>query len=213
MGIIAYYVHLTAEQMQELRAAPNRLWHMDSDPRFIGAELFDMDKEWEVIPWLLSEKKRAEHKWQTAQNAAGMRDIDGPDAFTRAVDEERKKLGVTTTADETDKMPDDPVLIAIEGRGTKEQEDEAITFGLGGARVFTPSEVKVMAEQLSKVHADDMRRTFNKKEMARWEVGGTGWLEEDDSVVDECLIPAFRDFQAFYKRAANSGHFVLVVYQ
>jgi hypothetical protein len=60
MSIVAYYVHLTAEQMDQVRPAPAKLWQMRSDARFSGAEIFDMDKDWQVIPWLLSQKKREE---------------------------------------------------------------------------------------------------------------------------------------------------------
>jgi hypothetical protein len=216
VSIIAYYVHLNAEQMQELRADPQRLWRMRDDEQFSGTELFDMDKDWLVIPWLLSPKKREEQQWQTAQTAALMRkDIAPRDAegFQKAVEEERKRLGVTSDRDMTDGMPDDPVLAAIEGRGTKDQRDDAINFGMGGARVFLPSEVKSLAEQLSKIEPDELRRHFDRKEMARWNVGGMGWVEEDDSVLDQILIPTFRKFQAFYHRAAQADHYLLVVYQ
>lgn len=216
MSVIAYYVHLNAEQMAQIRAMPSKLWQMRGDPVFAGAELYDMDKDWQVIPWLLSEKKREEQKWQAAQMAAFMRkDIDrkNKEDFKRALAEERQKLGITAGVEETNKMPDDAALTAIEGRGTEAQRDEAISFGMGGARVFPPLEVNSLWEQLSKIASKDIQSHFNRKEMARWDVGGMGWLEEDDSVLDIALIPAFKKFQAFYKRAAESGHYVLVVYQ
>jgi uncharacterized protein DUF1877 len=216
VSVIAYYVHLDAEQMQELRAAPAKLWRMRGDAKFAGAELFDMDKDWQVIPWLLSEKKREEQQWQAAQMAALMRkDIAPQDSkgFEKALAEERKKLGVTSDPDTTNRMLNDPVLTAVEGRGTKDQRDEAINFGMGGARVFPPPEVKSLAGQLSKIEPAELRRHFDRKQMARWDVGGLGWLEEDDSVLDQALIPTFKRFQAFYNRAAEAGHYVLVVYQ
>jgi len=215
MSVIAYYVHLNAEQMAQIRATPSKLWQMSGDVAFADAELYDMDKDWQVIPWLLSEKKREEQKWQAAQMAALMRkDIDRKDTegFKRALTEERQKLGVTASVEETNNMPNDGVLTAIEGRGTKDQRDEAISFGMGGARVFPPLEVKSLWEQLSKLDTKDIQSHFDRQEMARWDVGGIGWLEEDDSVLDKALIPTFKKFQAFYKRAAESGHYVLVVY-
>lgn len=216
MSVIAYYVHLNAEQLERVRATPSKLWQMRSDAAFAGSELYDMDKDWQIIPWLLSEKKRNEQCWQTAQMKAFMRkDIDrkNKDAFKRALDEERQKLGVTASVEETNRMPDDAVLTAIEGRGTEDQRDERISFGMGGARLFPPSEVKALWQELSKIEAKDLRGRFDRKEMARWDVGGLGWLQEDDSVLDMALIPTFKRFQEFYKRAADFGHYVLVVYQ
>lgn len=216
MSVIAYYVHLTAEQMQQARSAPEQLWQISENPKSAGAELFDMDKDYQVIPWLLSEKKREERKGEVAQTAAMMRkDIPPRDneAFKKALAEERARLGVTVDLSALYKMPDDPVVTAIEGLGTEDQRDEAITFGMGGARVFLPAEVKSLSEQIQKIQPSDLRRHFNRKEMAVWDVGGIGWLEEDDEVLDKALIPVFKRFQQFYKRAADADHYVLVIYQ
>jgi hypothetical protein len=214
MGIIAYYVHVSAEQMQLLRAAPANLWQMQGDAKFEGAELYDMDKDWQIIPWLLSEKRREEQKWEIAQLAASMRkgvSIRDRSAFEQAVEDERKRLGVTTNMELTNKMPDDVALIAIEGRGSADQRDEAIDLGLGPARVLPPKEVKELSEQLAALGPDDLGRHFDRKEMARWDVGGFDWLDDDDPAL-EFLITAFDKLKAFYKRAAESGHFVLIVH-
>ena len=216
MGIVAYYVHVDAQQLQEVRTKPAIVFQMESIPRFKDAELFDMDKDWQVIPWLLSKKKREEQKWAAAQGAVLYRDDADQlsnDDFKRAIAEERKRLGVTSDPDATDEMPNDAALTAIEGRGTKDQRDEAITLGLGGARVFSPTEVKALSAELSKLGAKDLRSTFNREEMARWNVGDIEWLSEEDSVLEEFLIPAFTRLQAFYKHAAGSSHYVLVIYQ
>jgi hypothetical protein len=215
MSIIAYYVHLTAAQMEQLRGDPQKLWQIQADAAFAGAERYDMDQDWQVIPWLLSEKKRAEQKLQKAHSAVWARaDLrgQGKEALQRATAEELHKLGVTTSPEAVEKMPDDAALVAMEGRGTKEQRDEAITLGMGGARVFTPAEVQFLAEQLGRLQASDVRLHFDRKEMARWDVGGMGWLQEQDTVLDRALLPAFLKLQDFYRRAASVGHYVLVVY-
>ena len=216
MSVIAYYAHVTAEQMQHVREAPQQLWHIRENPKLAGAELFDMDKDYQVISWLLSEKKRDEAKGEAAQMAAMMRkDIarNDKEAFKKALAEERAKLGVTVDLATLYEMPDDPIVTAIEGRGTEDQRDEAITFGMGGARVFPPAEVKALSEQIQKIQPSDLHRHFNRKEMAVWDVGGIGWLEEDDDVLDKALMPAFKRFQEFYKRAAEANQYVLVIYQ
>ena len=216
MSVIAYYVHLTAEQIQQVRSAPEQLWHISEHPRLTGAELFDMNKDYQVIPWLLSEKKREEAKGEAAQMAVMLRKDIAPndkEGFKKALTEERARLGVTVDLANLYKMPSDPVVTAIEGLGTEDQRDEAITFGMGGARVFPPAEVKSLSEQIQKIQPDDLRRHFNRQEMAVWDVGGIGWLEEDDQVLDEALIPVFKRFQQFYKRASDADHYVLVIYQ
>jgi hypothetical protein len=142
-------------------------------------------------------------------------DVDPHDdgKFAKALAEERQDLGVTSDANMTNAMPNDAALLAIEGRGAKNQRDEAINFGMGGARVFSPSEVKALAEQLGRIPAAEMRLHFNRTEMARWDVGGLDWLGEPDSVLESILIPEFQKLQAFYRRAAETGHYILVVYQ
>jgi hypothetical protein len=44
-------------------------------------------------------------------------------------------------------------------------------------------------------------------------VGGVGWLDENDSVLDEFLVPQFNKSQRFYIEAEKLGHNVLVIYQ
>jgi hypothetical protein len=84
---------------------------------------------------------------------------------------------------------------------------------MGAARVFKPDEVRKLSAALDKVTDADLRSTFDRKTMAKLDVGGMGWLEEPDAVLDEFLIPAFHRLRAFYADAAKRGHHVFVVYQ
>ena len=216
MSIIAYYVHVDEAQLQALREQPALVWDIGSDPRFASAALFDIDKDYNVIAWLISSKKRREQAQQVASYRAIDREIQsGADydktQYTRVLNEELQKLGVSP--EDTNAIPTDPALEAIEGRGTESQRDPKINFGLGSARNFRPDEVRRLSEALDRVAEADLRKSFDRAEMAKFDVGGMGWLEEEDSVMDEFLIPAFRKLQAFYSQAATSGHHVLVVYQ
>ena len=216
MSIIAYYVHVNDVQLQAVREKPALVWNIKSDPRFAKAALFDLDKDYEVLAWLLSAKKRREQAQEVATHRAIDRETQSKSnydkaEFKRVVTEELGKLGVSS--EDTDMLVSDSVLDAIEGRGTKAQRDPKINFGLGNPRVFKPDEVKRLSKALDKVTDADLRKSFDRKAMAKFDVGGMGWLEEKDSVLDEFLIPAFHRLRAFYSDAAKSGQYVLVIYQ
>ncbi len=215
MSIIAHYVHVDEAQLQTVREQPALVWDINSDPRFAKAALFDIDREYDVLAWLLSEKKRKEQVRQAANYQAIQRDIAGKGLnraeFDRVEAEELEKLGAKP--EDTDALPTDPALEAIEGRGTPSQRDQKLNLGMGAARVFKPEEVRKLSAALDRVTDADLRRTFDRKTMAKLDVGGMDWLEEPDSVLDEFLIPAFHRLRAFYADAANRGHYVFVVYQ
>jgi hypothetical protein len=216
MSIIAYYVHVDEAQLQAVREQPALIWNINSDPRFPKAALFDIDKDYDVLAWLLSEKKRKEQARQIASYLAiGREEASGrafdKAEFARVKAEELAKLGAKPQ--DTDALPTDAALEAIEGRGTPSQRDPKLNLGMGAARVFKPEEVRKLSAALDNVTDADLRRTFDRKTMAKLDVGGMGWLEEPDSVLDEFLIPAFHRLRAFYADAAKRGHYVFVVYQ
>lgn len=216
MGIVAYYVHVDESQLAALREQPAIVWNIGSDPRFAKAALMDVDKDWEVLSWLASAKKRKEQE----QYAATMNVVTRPGheklpidkkVFEEAVGRERRKLGVGS--DDGKAMPMDPLLEGIEGRGTQTQRDPQLNFGLGYGRVFQPAEVKRIAVAFSNVKVTDLRARFDRKTMARFDVGGMGWLQEPDSVFGDFLWPAFHRLSGFYREAAQADHHVIVFYQ
>ncbi|MFG6462557.1 DUF1877 family protein [Roseateles sp. DXS20W] len=216
MSIIAYYVHVDGAQLQAVREQPALVWNINSDPKFAKAALFDIDKDYDVLAWLLSEKKRKEQVRQVANYQAIRRDIASGKSldkaeFDRVEAEELERLGAKP--EDTDALPTDAALEAIEGRGTPSQRDPKLNLGMGAARLFKPEEVKKLSAALNRVRDADLRRTFDRKTMAKLDVGGIGWLQEPDSVLDEFLIPAFHRLRAFYADAAKRGHYVFVVYQ
>lgn len=216
MGIVAYFLHVDTEQLQLLREQPALVWDIRNDPRLASAAMVDIDKDWQVLSWLVSGKKRKEQEqWAATMNVMNREDsdrlMDDQPAFETALEEERKKLGIKK--ENTDSIPTDRLLEAIEGRGKEEQRDQAFNFGLGGARVFSPPDVREIAAAFGKVKETDIRATFDRQLMSRFGVGGMGWLEEPDSVLDEFLLPAFRTIKSFYEEAAKEEHSVIVLYQ
>lgn len=216
MSIIAYYAHVDDAQLQTIREQPTLVWDIGSDPRFASATLFDIDRDYDVIAWLISAKKRKEQAHQVAIYRAFDRQResgsdDDKSEFTRVLNEELQTLGVTP--EDPDAIPTDAALEAIEGRDTEDQRDPEINDDLGSGRHFRPDEVRKLSEALDRVTEADLRKSFDRVEMAKFDVGRIGWLKEEDSVLDQFLIPAFRKLQAFYRQAAKSGHHVLVIYQ
>ena len=216
MSIIAYFVHVNAEQLRLVREQPAIVWHIASDPRFAKAAMVDIDKDWEVISWLASNKKRKEQQRFTvtmkALDRPEAKSLQGSDpAYRKILTDEAHKLGVKLV--DPDSLPTDPLLEAIEGRGTERQHDAAIDLGMGGARVFSVAEVRSLAHALAAARESDLRAAFDRHEMQRFDVGGMAWEDEDNSILDDILLPEFRKLRDFYRSAAELGDQVLVVYQ
>jgi hypothetical protein len=216
LGIVAYFLHVDAQQLQAVRERPAIVWEIQNDPRFASARIVDIDKDWQIISWLVSPKKRKEQE-QFVVTMHVMESDDSDElmtnkvAFEAAFDRERKKLGFKT--EEVDAIPTDKLLEAFEGRGTDQQREAKLNFGLGGARVFSPVEVQSLVAGFEVTKDSEIRARFNRDLLTKHEVGGINWMEESDSVLDEILLPAFHKIGDFYREAAQRGHYVLVIYQ
>jgi len=211
MGIVAYYLDVDAAQLAVLRAKPALVWNIASDPRFAKSSMVEVDKDWEILSWIASPKKRVERCHEAAWNKAFAQDIDSRqsrETFMKSVAQSAKELACPPDDGEVD-----PLLKAIEGRGAENEREPALDFGMGAARVFSPTEVKLLSVSFSKFDLATLRRNFDRKEMARFEVGGMDWETESDEVLDEFLLPSFDKIRDFYQRAARMKHHVLVIYQ
>jgi len=58
-----------------------------------------------------------------------------------------------------------------------------------------------------------LRKSFNRKIMSKFDVGGMEWESETDAVFDEFLMPSFNRLSVFYQNAARLDHHVIVFYQ
>ncbi len=215
MGIVAYFARVRVDQLERLKGEPEKFWSIPDSPNFSGAELTDLDRDWEILSWLLSPKKREEQKHQTVTVAVmhrnNAREIMEDDvAWAAAMKEEQTRLGIELS--EPDDLPSDAVLVAIEGRGSEEQRVQEINFGLGGARLFSTDEVHSLARELAKIGPEDLRANFVPEVMEKVDVGGIGWLTEPPSVLEEFIVPRLERLKEFYKNAAGANQCVLVVY-
>ncbi len=210
MSIVAYYIDVDANQLQILKDKPALVWNIRSDPRFAKASMVDLD-EWQAVAWLASPVKRIEtcHQavWHVASETKAGKAANR-EQFKGLAAKSVLQFGCPPEAKHADHL-----LTAIEGRGKPAQRVPALDFGLGGARLFSPAEVKQIAVSFSAFKLADFRTSFNREEMARHNVGGNDWLDEPDSVRDEFLAPAFTRVSDFYQRAAKMNHHVLVIYQ
>lgn len=208
MSVIAYFIHVDESQLTALKEKPAIVWHIEDDRRFRSAALVDVDKGWSVLSWLGSPKKREEQSDYVARfNAIG---ANGGDAdFETRLQREREKLGVVKPLE----LPTDDLLVAIEGRGNKQQREPKLNFGLNAATVFPPHQVKRLANAFSEEAAQRMRKSFNRPVMEKFMVGGIEWTNESDQVFDEFVLPAFKTLQRFYIDAARKNHYVVVFYR
>jgi hypothetical protein len=171
-----------------------------------------IDKDRRALSWLLSAKAREEQKraavtFAVTQRERGEEKRDKP-AWEAAKAHEAAKMGVELV--DTKLMPDDPALIAIEGRGPQDPRLAEISYY--GGRVLPPAEVARLSAALEPIGAAEMRAQFDPQAMEKFDVAGILWTEEEPDVLDTILIPIFDRLKAFYGHAARAGQYVLVVH-
>jgi len=211
MSIVSYHARVGESMLGSLQTNPDLFWEL---PRKAGPaedELLFIDKDWRALSWLLSAKAREEQKHDTVLHAAtrSERGIAEADRLPWDVAKAQaaSKLGIELV--DTQLMPDDTALVAIEGRGP--MDERLAEIGYGG-RVFTPLEVAELAAALEHVTEDEMRANFNPRVMEDHDVAGILWTEEEPDVLDTILIRNFNNLKALYGRAALAGQYVLVVH-
>jgi hypothetical protein len=212
MSIVSYHARVGETLLGALQTNPDLFWELPSNTGPADAELLFIDKDWQALSWLLSAKAREEQKHeviafdlQRREPAGAKRDKP---AWEAAKALEAAKLGVELV--DLDLMPDDPALIAIEGRGPQDPWLAGVSYY--GGRVFTPAEVASLAAALDPITAAEMRAQYDPQAMEKFDVAGILWTEEEPDVLDTILIPIFDRLKDFYGHAAQAGHYVLVVH-
>lgn len=212
MSIVSYHARVDERVLAALPTNPDLFWELPKKAGPAEVESFYIDKDWSALSWLLSAKKREEQKYDAVQFALARRKIDvekrDNETWHAAMAREASKLGFELV--ETEGMPDDPALIAIEGRGPS----DARLAGIGyGGRVFVPTEVAALSAALDRITEADMRAHFDPKAMEEFDVAGLPWTDEEEAdSLDKILIPIFNGLKAFYGRAARAGQYMLVVH-
>jgi hypothetical protein len=210
MSIVSYHARVSESLLEDLQTNPDLFWELPQNAGPAEAELFYIDKDWRALSWLLSAKAREEQKHEVVQFALWRRPgSDGLDklAWDAAKAREASTLGFELV--DTEAMPDDPALVAIEGRGPRDERLAEIGYG---GRAFVPTEVASLAAALEPITGEDMREHFDPHVMEALDVAGMMWTEDDPDVLDTILIPIFDSLKAFYGHAARAGQYVLVVH-
>jgi hypothetical protein len=189
MSIVSYHARVGENLLEGLRTNADQFWNLPEDAGPAEAELLFIDKDWSALSWLLSSKAREECKHDAVQLAVtlgkpGAEKLDNL-AWDAAKAREASKLGIELV--DTKSMADEPALIAIEGRGSRDAR--LAHLGYGG-RVFLPMEVSNLS----------------------FDVAGFAWTKEPPDVLDTILIPIFNRLKAFFRRATLAGQYVLVVH-
>jgi hypothetical protein len=211
MSIVSYHARVGESLLEALQTNPDLFWELPKNAGPVEAELFFIDKDWRALSWLLSAKAREDQKHEAVgfaihwRESRGEKRDDVPWEVCKA--REASKWGIELV--DTDRMPDDPALVAIEGRGPR----DARLAGIGyGGRVFIPKEVADLTAALAPLTEAEMRANFDPQVMEKFDVAGILWTEEEPDVLDTILIPIFNGLMAFYGRAARAGQYVLVVH-
>lgn len=214
MSIVAYYARLNAAQIEQFSSDPSTL-ESGAEP---GIEIIDVDRAYEPVAWLLSERKRAEQAhWAMLMRDMEARETVRPSFLARIARRFQKKqafqpsaaLDAKAAAAEAIEM--DSLVVAIEGRS--ENRDERFELGLDPPAVFTPDEVAMLSSALQAVQPAALEQQFNPSLMDDMSVFPQHWQEEGRELMDTYVIPAFVRLQAFYRDAHAEGQHVLVWYE
>jgi Domain of unknown function (DUF1877) len=211
MSIVSYHARVGENLLEGLRTNADQFWNLPEDAGPAEAELLFIDKDWSALSWLLSSKAREECKHHAVQLAVtlgkpGAEKLDNL-AWDAAKAREASKLGIELV--DTKSMADEPALIAIEGRGSRDAR--LAHLGYGG-RVFLPMEVSNLSAALDRITESDLRAHFDPAAMERFDVAGFAWTKEPPDVLDTILIPIFNRLKAFFRRVTLAGQYVLVVH-
>ena len=212
MGIVSYHARVDESLLEALQTTPDLFWELPEGSDPACAELLYIDKDWSALSWLLSSKAREEQKHDAVLHAlmrceAGGENLADPDAWRAAKVREDSKLGFQLVNMES--MPDEPVLIAVEGRGPRDGRLHGIGYG---GRTFVPDEVAGLSASLDGITEADLREHFDPQVMESHDVAGMLWTEEEPFVLDTILIPCFDRLKVFFRFAARAGQHVLVVH-
>ncbi|MBS0471098.1 MAG: DUF1877 family protein [Proteobacteria bacterium] len=210
MSIVSYHARVNSERLAAIRSDPETFWTLPEHAGSESAEMLYLDKDWATLSYLLSQKARDEAGYMMALIAVQRReseDNSDDQAWRAAMREEARKLGFEFV--DTRALPDDPLLIAIAGRGTDESRIADIGYG---ATIFTPEEVTGFAAELGKITMSDLRKHWNPKTMEILDVAGVLWTEEEPSVFDDVIVRCFERLQTFFQNAAEAKQYVLVAH-
>jgi hypothetical protein len=212
MGIVSYHVRIGESLLEALQANPDLFWELPECAAPAGVQQLYIDKDWSALSWLLSAKAREEQKhdvvvFAVSDSAEGENIPSDRDAWNAAKAREASRRGIQLV--NTESMPDEPALIAIEGRGPRDERFQQIGYG---ARTFVPHEVRRLSAALDQLTDADLREHFNPEVMESLDVAGILWTEEAPDVLDAILIPIFMRLKEFYRLAAQAGQHVLVVH-
>lgn len=101
--------------------------------------------------------------------------------------------------------PSGPLGAAVMG-GTGVGED----YGYGPARLLTAAQVREVAAALDAVRDDELRASFDPAAFARADIYPAIWDEPRDDLAAE-VVGAVSRLRAYYRRAADAGHGMLVL--
>jgi hypothetical protein len=217
MSTRASYARLTQADAEALRENPElfrKLRRMSFDPNENPApdesEWLNLDREWLTLSWLCSAVGRAEERNEVALAEVLACKADGEDlsadgAFKAALTREAQRLGFSYI-DPAD-MADDPVLSAIQGRRARDEGETIENLGMSAA-LFSPAEVRALANALASIQEDDMREVFDIEEMEMLGLPNDG----EDSDFEEFYLPQLRRLQTLYARAVQAEQFIAVVF-
>jgi hypothetical protein len=211
MSIVLYHARVDESTLEALKENPDLFWELPEQGDPAGVQLLFTDKDWAALCWLLSAKAREEQKHDIAGRALSLRKNDdadhvGREAWRAAKTQEAAKWGFQLV--DTESMPDEPALIAIQGRGPIERRFPRI--GLH-TQIFVPDEVSALSAALDRITDADLREHFDPPVMEALDVAGILWTEEEPDVFDRILVPVFGRITALFKLAAQARQHVVVV--
>ena len=211
MSIVLYHARVDASTLEALQANSELFWELPKDPAPGGVQQLFTDKDWAALCWLLSAKAREEQKHDVVVHALSSKRNDragdeSREAWAAAKEQEAAKRGFQLV--DTKSMPDEPALIAIQGRGPEERR--LPEFGLH-AQIFVPDEVSALSAALDRIADADLREHFDPQVMESFDVAGILWTEEDADVFEKILVPVFERIRVLFRLAAQAGQHIVVV--
>jgi hypothetical protein len=181
MSVVANYVRLPPELLARWRNEPGLIDAICGN-QYPEAEHLDLDRAWDGLSWLLSEKKRQ-------SKAAHLSEDDTPTAAP---------------------APPDIAWRVLEGVATP--EEPKLNFGYGAARVIDSATVVQASKHFNSLIQADLRSVFDPDAMDEHEIAPLIWQREGRAAVEDYLLPYFERLRAFLRRASEAKQPVVVFF-
>ncbi|MFG1496084.1 DUF1877 family protein [Saccharospirillum sp. HFRX-1] len=209
MSIIANYARIKEADFEKFALDQEKLFSE-------SAEFIDIDRSWDPLSWILSERKRAEHAYNqlvmhSIMSERNQGKTKKPTLLKRIFKKDPEEESFRFLKQEQQKLDEfqpEVILVGIEGRGSN--KEPRIDFGYGESCIFKSEELASIAASFNECTRLERKPDFEK--MDSEDVFPSHWREEGDDIFENYIVANFNKLKQFYNNAHRENQIVIMWY-